>query len=180
MTSSSLQTAHLTLMEVVALLLVLAVLAVFFLPHRCPGREKARRVNCAGNLKQIGLALLMYSGDNAEQMPPGSLGDTGGYFPNTVSNWGNSFGNLASEGYISSDGKVWACPSTLTPRTSVNNSTYIYLGSGLLDDNDTATGQSIAFDASGNHPGNAWMNAVFIDGHVEGAKPDGGKVWNLN
>lgn len=157
-------------LEVVLAIVVFVVIAGFLLPvfpHR-PNPARARRVNCAGNLKQIGLAMLMYSGDNK------------GYFPTTVPNWGNHFGNVGSEGYITSPGKVWSCPSAGMRQLTVHDSDYIYIGSGIKDDNDRATGTTIAFDASGNHPDNDWMNGLFIDGHVEGSKPDGSKGWNRN
>ena len=166
---------RITLMEVAFIVMVIIILAALLVPILGKAREKARRVNCAGNLKSLGLALLMYSGDNGGPMPTDPSGYAGGYFPNTVPRYVNSFGNVASEGYITSDGKVWACPSAIRQRTTVANSNYIYIGSGLKDDNDRATGTSIAHDASRNHPGNAWMNKLFIDGHVEGARPDDGK-----
>ena len=57
-------------------------------------REKARRVNCAGNLKQIGLSLLMYSGD------------FDGFFPNKNTTTANvNFDPLVTQNYIQ-DGKV--------------------------------------------------------------------------
>ena len=153
---------------VIIVVVVIVTLAAIIVPVLGKAREKARRVNCAGNLKCMGLALLMYSGDN------------GGFFPNTVARGANQFGNASSEGYITSDGKIWACPSASMQRTTVANSNYIFVGSGLKDDNENATGVTVSHDASGNHPGNAWMNAMFIDGHVEGGRPDGSKGWNLN
>ena len=48
---------------------------------------------------------------------------------------------------------------------------YVYIGSGLKDDNADATENSLAYDAFDNHPGNEWMNVLFIDGHVQGGKP---------
>jgi len=159
------------------MIVVVVAIVGLLLPTFEHSRPLRHRVDCAGNLKQIGLSLLMYSGDNK------------GYFPTSASNWSGDFGNVASEWYISSNSKVWACPSASTQRTSVDNSNqrtsvdnsnYIYIGSGLFDNNDRATGVTLGFDASGNHPDNDWMNAVFIDGHVEGARPNGSKKWNLN
>jgi prepilin-type processing-associated H-X9-DG protein len=129
------------------------------LPVLSKAREKARRVNCAGNLKQIGLSLLMYSGD------------FDGFFPNKNVNTANTnFDPLVAQNYIQ-DGKVWSCPSRTTVVTTGIGSAFRYIGSGLKDDNASATTNSLAYDKSSNHPSNDWSNSLFIDGHVEGGKP---------
>jgi prepilin-type processing-associated H-X9-DG protein len=164
-----------TLNDLFAILIALAFLVVvagMFLPLLSKPAEKSRLVNCAGNLKQIGLSALMYSGDY------------GGYFPNLNSRGLGSgvalFGNwqpLGSMQYIADhDNKVWTCPSVTIEKSDADCGNYRYIGSGLKDDNDSATLVSLGYDASGNHAKNAWMNALFIDGHVEGAKPDGSKT----
>ena len=159
------------LVVIAAIVLNLFVLGLL-LPVVNIAREPARRVNCAGNLKQISMSILMYSGDN------------GGYFPNLNSRGLGSgaacFGNwqpLGSMQYMADyDNKVWSCPSADLEKSDADCSNYRYIGSGLKDDNDSATLVSLGYDASGNHPENAWMNALFIDGHVEGAEPDGSKT----
>ena len=54
----------LELLMVVGVILILFVLIapMVVIPHR--PREKARQVNCKANLKQIGLALYIYSEEN--------------------------------------------------------------------------------------------------------------------
>lgn len=130
-------------------------------------REKARRVNCAGNLRQVGLALRQYAGDN------------GGFFPAANAPGSMNFEPLNTRGLLM-DGSVYACPSARHALTFANHSNYRYRGSGLTFDHTHATSVTMAYDQSGNHPDNLWMNAVFVDGHVEGSRPDGGKGWNRN
>jgi len=96
-------------------------------------------------------------------------GEFNGYFPVNTAN-GTNFNLLNQNGYLA-DGKVYGCPATENLRTTADASNYRYIGSGLKDDNDDPTVNSMAYDQSGNHPGNAWMNVLFIDGHASGAKP---------
>jgi prepilin-type processing-associated H-X9-DG protein len=147
-----------TLVEVIIVAVILVIVAVMLLPMTIGSREKARRRNCAGNLKSLGLASLMYSGDYD------------GYFPNDTDNHGTDFGVIQRKDYMQ-DGKVWSCPSRTTVMTLASDSAYRYIGSGLKDDNKSATAVSLAYDQSNNHPNNAWCNVLLIDGHAEGGVP---------
>ena len=168
---------RISLVEVILIVAALLVLVGLLLPMFSKAREKPARTPCSGNLKQIGLATQMYSGDYAGYLMnvnPWGYGDTAN--PRT--------GNWQPLGVIQytadTDSKVWTCPSVTNDRSDCDSSNYQYYGSGLKDDNEAAMSTVIGFDASGNHPDDQWMNALFMDGHVEGAKPDGTKGWNRN
>lgn len=146
--------SYLTLLEVALVLLVLTVVVAMVLPVFSKVRETNNRPRCAGNLKQVGLALLMYSGDHD------------GYFPAVRPNGSTNFEPLTELDYLN-NGKVWSCSLRSEVHTLASNSAFVYIGSGLRDDNDNATNVSMAYDPYANHPNRAWTNELYIDGHVK-------------
>lgn len=71
----------LTLIEVLAVLAALVILAVIFLPAFFPrplSRERVMRIRCVNNLKQIGLACRVWEGDNSDDMFPMFVSQTNG------------------------------------------------------------------------------------------------------
>jgi len=60
-----------TLIELLVVMVIIALLVGLLLPALARAKEEARKTQCRSNLRQIGLGILMYAGDN------------GGYFPCT-------------------------------------------------------------------------------------------------
>jgi type II secretory pathway pseudopilin PulG len=48
---------------------IIAILAALLLPALARAKQKAYVANCLSNLKQMGLTMTMYTGDNREQFP---------------------------------------------------------------------------------------------------------------
>jgi prepilin-type N-terminal cleavage/methylation domain-containing protein/prepilin-type processing-associated H-X9-DG protein len=57
------------LIELLVVIAVIAILAALLFPVLSAAKERAYRTGCLNNLKQLGVAILLYADDHGEQLP---------------------------------------------------------------------------------------------------------------
>jgi len=132
-----------TLIELLVVIAIIAILAALLLPALAAAKEKAKRIACLNNLKQMGVGIQIYTDDSDGIFPPGNgqsgLSDS----PPWVQDALTTNVVYALDTYLkvqtNSSSSVWTCPNRSdglpTPPTGPYLQIYIgysYMG-GMRD-----------------------------------------------
>ncbi|MBA7623623.1 hypothetical protein ES703_31021 [subsurface metagenome] len=103
-----------TLVEILVVIAIIAILMAILIPVLRNAKERAREVICKSNLRNIGLVVLMYLGDNDDTMPH-SRAANGFLWYDSSGNYLTTNDNTAYWGIVYIDHikktKIFGCPS---------------------------------------------------------------------
>src|SRR5215469_16006254 len=83
-----------TLIELLVVIAIIAILAAILLPVLQAAQERARRITCLNNLKQLGLAWVTYANDYNEKIMSNPAASGLGYGAGAnlnLQNWVNGY-----------------------------------------------------------------------------------------
>ena len=109
-----------TLIELLVVIAIIAILAALLLPALSQAKQKAQAAQCLNNLKQIGLAGMMYAGDNNDtffNLGQGEMPNYGCWFKDPDStvllapNDGEAYWALGYLEYFAKNRLLFHCPS---------------------------------------------------------------------
>lgn len=107
-----------TLIELLVVIAIIAILAAILFPVFAQAKLAAKKAVTVSNMKQIGMAVVMYAGDNDDVFP--RTMDTSSGFPETISWWAvsnyqnalnpyikNGRGGIENNGLAPGKGSLW-------------------------------------------------------------------------
>jgi prepilin-type N-terminal cleavage/methylation domain-containing protein len=107
------ESAAFTLIELLVVIAIIGILAGMLLPALAQAKESGRRAKCTSNVHELGMASLMYVGDNSGDYPP----------RDNTNNWPR-WPNLLLPYYVTTN--LLICPSETnnSPQTYGTNPSY--------------------------------------------------------
>jgi prepilin-type N-terminal cleavage/methylation domain-containing protein/prepilin-type processing-associated H-X9-DG protein len=176
-----------TLIELLVVIAIIAILASLLLPALAKSKEKAQGIACINNLKQLGVAVRMYSDENENKLP---LAEPLPMMPSTSPPLPRICDLLAPQLSYNTNNlpqqvTVFRCPADKVQRFQQNGSSYEWnnwYGGKNADNprtsNNPLTDAMLMYDYENFHSGGLGKNVLYADFHVAAIRSSGGPTTN--